>query len=579
MRRSLLLGGSVQVVATIGLVLGAMVYIGLEPGSAAVIGFMASLSSTAIVLKLLEKTNRIDSSLGRISLAILIFQDIAVVAMLLAIPLLISGQAMGHETGLSLFFKGIATVVVLIFAAKWGVGRLLDATAKHHDRELFAVTVAVVLLGVAWLTSWAGLSLALGAFVAGLIVSESLYGPQAVSNVIPLRDLFTSIFFVSVGMLLDVGYLIEKPLLVAMLTVGLLLGKTLTAGLAAALLGYNLRICLGVGLSLSQVGEFSFVLARTGHGLGLISNENFQLALAASVITMMLTPPLLWLGQKTASKSRRGRRASSRNKELAKKAEDLNGHLVIVGYGINGHNVTRAADIVGIPYIVVEMNPVTVKREQKLGVPIFYGDALNQAVLEHAGLVRAQALVITLADPMTTRRIVAASRSAHPGLYIIARTRYMQDIEELVKAGADEIIPEEYQTALEIFTRVLRRFGTPETDIAKFVDQIISDRYEIDSPSNDTDEVVNDIKRCLGGVQITTFWVQPGSTAEGSTLRDLQLRQRFGMNVLGIRRHGQIISDLQPEQSFESDDILIVLAALGGIYDAENVFKSPSTRA
>ena len=455
----------------------------------------------------------------------------------------------------------------------------MDATAKHHDRELFAVTVAVVLLGVAWLTSWAGLSLALGAFVAGLIVSESLYGPQAVSNVLPLRDLFTSLFFVSVGMLLDVGYLLNNPVLVILITLGILVVKTLTAGAAAALLGYNLRICLAVGLSLSQVGEFSFVLARTGLGLGLISNENFQLALAASVLTMMLTPSMLWLGQKTASKSRLDRRAGSGEKELTQKAAKMSGHLVIIGYGINGHNVTRAADIVDIPYVVIEMNPGTVKREQKSGLPIFYGDALNQAVLEHAGIGRARALVITLADTTATRRIVAASRSAHPGLYIIARTRYMQDMDELVAAGADEIIPEEYQTAKEIFSRVLRRFGAPEPEIARFVDQVISEGCALDSPPEGAQKAIDDIKGCLGEAQITTVRVQAGSAAEGSTLRDLDLRRQFGLNVLGIRRNGRVISSLDPEQSLRTDDIVIALGTPEKMSQAESQFIAPAAQA
>ena len=579
MRRPLLLGGSIQVVLTIGLVFGGLLLSRLELAPALILGFMASLSSTAIVLKLLEDRSLIDSPQGRVSLAVLIFQDIAVVAMLLAVPLLTaSGQIEGQDSGIALFFKGVTAVVVLTFAAKWGIGKLLDATAHHRDRELFAVTVAVVLLGVAWLTSWAGLSLALGAFIAGLIVSESQYGPQAVSSVMPLRDLFTSIFFVSIGMLLDVGFLWKQPWLVGTITLAIILAKTLTAGLAATFLGHNLRISLAAGLCLSQVGEFSFVLARTGQGLGLLSDQNFQLALAASVLTMMLTPSLVWIGQKIASKSRPDQRARSGKKEMAKATEKLSGHLVIVGYGINGCNVARAAEVLGIPYLVVEMNPATVKREHRAGKPIFYGDALNQAVLEHAGLERAQALVITLADSVATRRIVATSRSAHPGLYIIARARFMLDVEELIRVGADEVIPEEFQTALEIFIRVLRRFGTPEEDIGKFIKQLRAEGCQFEKWSDDTLAAVNVLRGNLGDSQIATLRVQSGSKAEQSTVKELQLRGEYGINVLGLQRREELITEFDGEQSLQADDLVIVLAAPERLAVAESIFVNSKNK-
>ena len=573
MRRPLLLGGSVQVALVIGAILGSLMFMGFDLGQALLLGLMASLSSTAIVLKMMEDKSLIDGPQGRTSLAILIFQDIAVVAMLLALPLLATGsEVVGKDTGLNLFLKGVVVVMVLTFAAKWGVVKLLDVTAHHRDRELFAVTVSVVLLGVAWLTSWAGLSLALGAFVAGLIVSESQYGPQAVSNVLPLRDLFTSIFFVSIGMLLDVVFLAQQPLLVIGLTLAVLTAKTLAAGLAATALGYNLRVSLAVGLSLSQVGEFSFVLAHSGQSLGLLSDQNFQLALAVSVLTMMLTPPMVWLGQKAASKSRPDGRLNTSKKELHKGTEKLLDHLVVVGYGINGCNVTRAADIIGIPYVVVEMNPSTVKREQSAGTPIFYGDALNQAVLDHAGLERAQALVVTMADSVATRRIVAASRNAHPGLYIVARARFMQDVEGLTQAGADEVITEEFQTALEIFTRVLRRFGTPETDIRKFIGQMKSEGCQLENWSEETLALVDELKGSLGNSRIATIRVQEGSGAAQRSIKDLQLRKRYGLNVLGVRRGDELITEPCPDLQLQADDMLIIFAAPEKIIEAETIF-------
>ena len=217
-----------------------------------------------------------------------------------------------------------------------------------------------------------------------------------------------------------------------------------------------------MGLSLAQVGEFSFVLAKSGQELGLITGESFQLFLAGSVVTMMLTPAMIRLGEKTARLPSFVIRSRAREKEIAKTAAEMNGHVVIVGYGVNGRNVARAAELAGLDYLVVEMNPATVKREAGGGKPVVYGDAVNRSVLEHAGLARARALVITLADPAANRRIVAASRGDYPKLHIIVRARYLQEAAPLKKLGADEVIPEEYETSLEIFSRVLKppwRFG------------------------------------------------------------------------------------------------------------------------
>jgi CPA2 family monovalent cation:H+ antiporter-2 len=576
MKRPLLLGGSVQVAATGGIVLGAGMYFGIAWGQSVFLGFMAALSSTAIVLKLLEERSLMGSPQGRNSLAILLFQDIIVVAMLLVAPLLAGDNAVGQVSGLNLFLRGMAAVVVLGLAAKWGVGKLLDTMASHRDREMFSVTIALVLLGVAWLTSWAGLSLALGAFIAGLIVAESQYGHQTVSSVLPMRDLFTSIFFVSVGMLLDVGFLLENPVLVAALTLIILAVKTFTGGLASMLLGYNLRISLAVGLSLSQVGEFSFVLAKTGQNLGLITAQNFQLALAASVLTMMLTPATIWLGQRVASRSRPDAKEMLSRKRVAKAADRLSGHLVIVGYGINGRNVSLAAETVGIPYIILEMNPRTVRKERQEGKPIFYGDAVNQAVLEHAGLSRAQALVVALADPAATRRIVAASRSAHPGLYIIARTRYMQEVESLIGLGADEVIPEEYETSLEIFSRVLRRFGTAEGDIEHLKARLRAEGYELLRRADAQVPQMAAKPTCsLGNDFIATVRIQGGSKADGGTLQELGLRKDFSINVLALQREGELITNIDPDQALQSDDLLMVLADPEKMAIAQELFLAP----
>ena len=577
MKKAMLLGGSIQTLGVIGLIMGIALLEGGGVGPSAFLGFMAALSSTAVVLKVMEVRSTVDSPQGRTSLAILIFQDVAVVAMLLITPLL-AGNSPGHgqgQSGLELFGKGLLAVAVLAAAAKWGVVRLLDATAKRRNQELFVVSIALVLLGVAWLTAWAGLSLALGAFLAGLLVAESQYGAQTVASVLPMRDLFTSLFFVSVGMLLDPAFVWSHPGDVALVALTLLVVKTLTAGGAALALGHNLRVSLAVGLGLAQVGEFSFVLAKSGIELGLISGQNFQMFLAASVITMMLTPPMIWLGEKAAGLPSLGVRSEDREKEIAKTAAEMDGHVVIVGYGVNGRNVARAAELAGLDYLVVEMNPATVKRESGGGKPVVYGDAVNQAVLEHAGLARARVLVITLADPAATRRIVAASRAAYPKLSIIVRARYLQEVAGLKELGADQVIPEEYETSLEIFSRVLKHLGIPDFEADRLRAQLRSEGYQLFREANA--RMRDTLAGHLGEGLIATLKVEPGCPAQGQSPAGLDLRKSHSLNLLALRRGEELITDPDPHLAFAQGDTLVVFAAPEALAKAAGLFGADTT--
>ena len=308
--------------------------------------------------------------------------------------------------GWGLLIKGLVAVALLLAGARWVFPWFMSRMAATRNRELFIIAVVVVLLAVIWLTAWAGLSLALGAFLAGLILAGSRYSHQAVGSFMPMRDLFTSLFFVSIGMLLDLRFLVAHPGWVALGVGAVLVGKTLLAGGAALALAQPLRVALGVGLMLSQVGEFSFVLAKAGDKLGLLTPDSYQLMLTVAVLTMALTPPAVWLGGWLASRTEQI--ALPAPPGLASHdSQDLVGHVIVVGYGINGQNVTRAARAAGIPYVVVEMNPTTVRREAAKGEPIIFGDALNQAVLEHAGVLTARVLVVAIADPVATRHIVA----------------------------------------------------------------------------------------------------------------------------------------------------------------------------
>ncbi|MCX7766621.1 MAG: cation:proton antiporter, partial [Candidatus Sumerlaeia bacterium] len=343
LRKSFLLGGSMQVLLTILVVSLIARQAGLPANKAVFIGFLISLSSSAIVLKILQDKAEIDSPHGRTSLAISIFQDVAIVPMMLLTPLL-AGTVAEYKGGFLLtFLKGLVIIVIVIFSANILVPRILHQVVRTKSRELFLLTIVVICFVVAWSTASAGLSLALGAFLAGLIISESRYSHHVLGNVIPFRDVFTSIFFISIGMLLDTKFLLNNAGLIILCVLGVLIIKTLLIGLVTALLMLPLRVVLLVGIALSQVGEFSFVLARIGYQYDLITEEIYQLFLAVTIVTMALTPFMMSLATPIINlalnlplphRLKRGLLLDSRLGGDRQQPE-LKDHLIIVGFGVN----------------------------------------------------------------------------------------------------------------------------------------------------------------------------------------------------------------------------------------------------
>jgi monovalent cation:H+ antiporter-2, CPA2 family len=486
-RRLVLVGGSLQVTLTGLVVFGLARQFNLTVGEAIFVGFLVALSSTAIVLKLLQERGEIDSPQGRTTLAILIFQDIIIVPMVLFTPLL-AGSV--ERVGLALVWlvvKGVGVIVAVSLSAKYVVPYALHQIARTRSRELFLLSILTMGSAVAWITSSIGLSLALGAFLAGLIISESEYSHQAFSNVLPFRDVFTSFFFVSIGMLLDVRFLFDQPGLIVLLTLSVLIIKTLAASLAATLLGLPLRTTILVGLGLSQVGEFSFILSNAGLEFGLLAGERYQLFLAVSILTMALAPFIIALAPRVADRIvklpfpqplQQGFYPTLGMTRTVPK-DNLADHVIIIGFGLNGRNVAHATQLAGVPHVIIELNPETVRQERSRGEPIYYGDAVQEAVLEHAGIKEARAIVIVISDPTATRRITAIARKLRPEIYIIARTRYLHELKPLYDLGADEVIPEEFETSVEIFARVLRKYRIPGDEIEQLVATMRADGYKM----------------------------------------------------------------------------------------------------
>ena len=581
-KKSVLMGGSLQVLLTLLATFVIARQIGQPFGESIFIGFLISLSSTAIVLKLIQERAEIDSPHGRTALAILIFQDVIIVPMILVTPLLAGAAGNLGESFLILVAKGIGIILLVIVSAKWIVPQALYQIARTRSRELFLLSVVVICLAVAWLTSSVGLSLALGAFLAGLIISESEYSHQALGNILPFRDVFTSFFFVSIGMLLDVGFLLEQPGLIALIALGVLVLKSIIAGSVTVLFGFPLRTTILVGLALSQVGEFSFILSKTGVEHGLLAGSIYQLFLAVSVLTMAATPFIIALAPRLADFVLRlplpRRLKSGLYPVPGTKAAGKKKHLIIIGFGVNGKNVARAAKVAGLPYVIIEMNPETVREECAKGEPIYYGDATQEAVLQHADIKDAMIVVVAIADPTATRRITEVVRRLNPKTHVIVRTRFLQEMKPLYELGANEVIPEEFETSVEIFTRVLSKYLIPRDEIEKLVAEVRSDGYEMLRSLSKKSPSFSDFKLQVPDVEITALRVRERSTLVGKSLTQIELRKKYAVTVLAIRRGSQILSSPYGDMQLCANDVLFILGPPDKIAGVTSLFRNPEER-
>jgi CPA2 family monovalent cation:H+ antiporter-2 len=578
MRRTVLLGGTLQVLGVLAIAAMTLTGTGMPPREALFLGMIATLSSTAVVLRLLQQRAEIDAPHGRVTLGILVYQDLAIVPMMLLIPVLAGGGS-GLGVALGAFAGKAAGILVLVFVlARFVVPRVLARVVGTQSRDMFLLAVVTVCLLVAWAGAEAGLSLALGAFLAGLVVSESEYSHQALSDILPFRDLFASFFFISIGMLLDVGLALGSPALLTLLVLGVLLVKGLVAGAATLMLGRSVATAVMVGLALSQVGEFSFILAGSGLAEGLMSEVTYQWFLAAAVVSIGLTPFLMMVAPKLASAVERaplpGILRLGRLPEVPFETPDeLTDHVILVGFGVNGHNVARAAGVAGIPLVAIEMNPTVVLEERQRGVNIHYGDASRSAVLEHAGIQRARVVVVAISDAAATRRIAGLAHAMNPAAFVIVRTRYLDEVEPLREAGAHLVIPEELETSVEIVARVLGTYLVPQREIDGFLAEIRAGGYEMLRAPQERGATLRDLHLTLSDLEVSTLEVLRGCPVAGRRLADTDLRKLYGITVVAIRRGDELIPNPGGGDRVEVGDILVVLGLNEEITAASLLFE------
>lgn len=568
MKRLVLIGGGLQVILTTALTALLISSFGRPLKQAIFFGFLVALSSTAIVLKSYVDRNEVDAPHGRAGVGILLFQDISIVFMLLAIPLLggddvVSFSRIAIDLGTSL-----VALVLIVLGAWLLLPKFLHQVVSLKSPEVFLLTIVLFGLGMSWVTAHFGMSLALGGFIAGVVLADTEYNHQITTEVLPFRDVFNSLFFVSIGLLLSLSALIANVQIVLVIVAALMIGKALVIWGIVRLLGYPQRVATMVGLGLAQIGEFSFVLAKAGKGVSLIDDTEYQIFLASAVISMIATPFMIaaaprlseWVQSLLSDGNRRGIENVEDEEIHMTSSGGLQQHVIIVGYGLNGRNLSRVLRTVGIPYVVLELNAEVVRRAKDKGEKINFGDSTRREVLSHSAVEKAWSLVVAISDPHAARRTVKQARTMNPNLHIVVRTRYVAEIPELFKIGATEVIPEEFETSIEIFARVLTRFGTPRNVIEGQINRIRQQGYEM-LRTQALPAPIRESVAVLDTALTESIFLMPGSPAVEKTLGELDLRGETGATVIAVIRDGSTKVSPGADYKLEERDTVILVGS------------------
>jgi CPA2 family monovalent cation:H+ antiporter-2 len=451
-------GGSLQVGATTLLAgAAAALLFGSAAATALLVGTLVAMSSTAIVIRALEERNEVHAPHGQMAVGVLLVQDLAVVIALALVPAL-SGSTSGAAVA-ALTVRLAAALVLVVLVGRVALPWLLRLAMRSRRREAFSLALLLASGGTAWVCAGLGLPTAVGAFLGGFVLAESEFSAQAQADVRPLRDVLASLFFVSVGMLLDIPALVAQWPLVAGLSLVVLTGKAAVSAMALLVMRVPLRVALAAGLALAQVGEFSLVLGEVGIEAGLLDTATWHVLLSIGLVTMLATPALVSTAPALAGWLSGRSRASRAPVESP--GPDRVHHVIILGYGLGGRAIADTLRAAGRSHVVIDLNGATVTRARAQGVPIMYGDASNPETLVAAGLHDADALVSVLNDAEATRQAVRAARSRHATLPVIARTRYRLEADRLLAAGATTVLVEEIETSLEVLARLLALLELP----------------------------------------------------------------------------------------------------------------------
>ena len=568
--RLALFGGGLQVVATLACVASIGVAMGLDLPAALVMGGLVAMSSTALVMRLLSQRGEIDAPQGQLVVGILLFQDLCVVPFLLGVSILAAGST-GDVADVTFdLARSFAELVAFFLVARFAFPYLLDRAARLRSREIFTMVALLAVVGSAVFAEQIGLTLAVGAFAGGLVLSASPYAHQLFAEVVPLRGLLLGVFFTAVGMLFDPAIALENAAGVAAYFVCVVVLK---AGFIAAIVAFALRqgVRLGVltGLVLAQTGEFSFVLAAAASDAALLDEGLRQVFVAGSIATLVATPFLVGVAPRVARfLDRRAERAPKRAEGDA--IEQPRNHVILVGFGLAGQNLARVLKARDIDYVALDSNAGSVAASRSRGEPVLYGDATRHSLLQRIGIADARLIAVAISDPIATLEVVALARSLAPDTPIYARTRYVLEVDELERAGATKVVAEEFESTITLAGVTLRHFGVPEESIARFATELRDEGYEfMRAPETILDPWLTDLLDA-----VATHWVDVPLSFEGSrSLSELGVRAHTGANIVAVERAGSTTPNPDPSFEIQRGDRLLALGSPEAIERLRALFQ------
>lgn len=568
MKNVLLITGSVQVFGTIAIFTALLKLAGLPLNQSLFLAMIGAGSSTAVVLKILSDNKEVDSQHGRIATGVTIFQDLATVPMILFIPVLataVDDVTPAHV--LRTLFVSFGSVVVIVVVARYLMPKIVYYLAAARVREAFTIGTMMLVFGTAYLTNLAGVSLALGAFITGIILSESEFNRQVFADAIPLRDAFNSIFFVSIGLLLNLDIVFEQVGIFTIIVLAIIIIKCVIIMATIIVLKYPFKTGLIAGLSLAQIGEFSFVLALVGLDHGLIDSELYNAFLASSIFTLLLVPVLVYLLPLIIDKYSESFRDTV-TQHIGPIDTVIKHHVIIVGYGLNGQNLARVLKETGIPYVIIDMDPEAVSQLIKNNELVVFGDVTKPEIMGQASIDTAQCIVFAMADIQATKLGMILAKKIKPSVFAVVRLRELDEVDEFVKLGADAIIPEEFETSLQIFSKVLETYHIPLNIIMKQIAIVRTEAYGLLRKEGAVERQFSRLNEILAAGITETYFVVNDNPHIGETISDLNIRAVTGATIIAIVRDGKAIPNPSPVEHIRGHDTLVIVGDHKSVDDA-----------
>lgn len=557
-RKIALIGTPIQLLLTIALGYGIGQLLDWDWFSSLWFGGLISLSSTMVALKTLMSQGRMGTLSSRVMIGILIVQDLAVVPLMIILP-----ELNNPEAGLPILgaaaLKAVLFLFLMVVVGTRIIPQLVSYVARWNSRELFLVAITAIGLGVGYATYLFGLSFAFGAFVAGIVLSESDYGHQALSDIIPLRDVFGLLFFVSVGMLLDPRFVIENWQMVLLVVLLVGVGKAVIFGTLSKLFSYGNIVPLAVGLSLFQAGEFSFVLARVGINTNSISEDLYAFTLTVAVVTMLFTPLVSDLAAPLYAWRRRRRFGREPLQTINLPEKELGDHIVIAGGGRVGLYVAHVVQQLGLGLVLIELDQRRVEQAKQAQLPVIYGDASQEVVLEAAHVAHARLVLVTTPAIETTHAIVTQVNRLHPGVHIVARAEGVEAMQALQEQGVYEVVQSEFEASLEITRQALLHFDISPTEIQKFTDTIRQKLYAPLYESHGKYQVVAQLQNATRLLEVSWVSLPAGSSLVGQTIEAAKVRTLTGASVVGILHEGELYANPERSYRFSEGDWVAVM--------------------